>query len=105
MKNPVYPSGFRGFIYAIDEDHREIMLESINGETRMIVQPIRWEDRYHLWLDNKRLIFARGLLAHRLPLIMKAEVEVSEQDGVMIYSEPKEITWETIYETKIPENL
>lgn len=86
-------TGFRGIIYAIDLAHLELLLQSKSDENnRIIVQPDEWKgDNFDLWLRNGTLIFAKGMKSSGLPLLMKAEVAPSEEDGITLYIVSKEI--------------
>ena len=74
-------NAFRGRIYAVDDRHQSIDLEAADG-TRMIVQPEVWAfDTMKQWLDARRIVFATGMKAAGLPVLMRADVKVSEEDG------------------------
>lgn len=72
---------FCGIIFAVDETHRQISLEGEEG-VRMIVQPERWDmPRYMQWLQERSVVYATGMPAWGLPLLMRATVELFENPG------------------------
>jgi hypothetical protein len=74
---------FRGNICVVDDKHMELTLVSeTEDNVRAIVQPEQWDTSLYLsFLERRSIVFAKGMRAFGLPLIMRASVELVDEIG------------------------
>lgn len=66
----------QGKVYAVSDYHREINIEETCSGKRWIIQPEHWDSSLMCeLLDRQVIVFAKGMLAAGLPVLMRATVK------------------------------
>lgn len=68
-----------GKVFAVDAEHREVFVETSAGH-RAIIQPEHFDEAQAIASMGRR-VYCEGLRAAGLPMIMRAHIHLSQDDG------------------------